>query len=133
MKGWLKNILIFIAGMAAMFIIMLNMAPTSNDGLPGLTLFKDSAQEKIIEAKQIKIFQVIEPNKALADVTNNPDKIYDPDEILVLIIGDEKTTYYDDEKINITNGQYLKQIGMFQYEANSGMQKTVPAVTIVAK
>ena len=133
MKGWLKNILIFIAGMAAMFIIMLNMAPTSNDGLPGLTLFKDSAQEKIIEAKQIKIFQVIEPNKALADVTNNPDKIYDPDEILVLIIGDEKTTYYDDEKINITDGQYLKQIGMFQYEANSGMQKTVPAVTIVAK
>ena len=77
MKGWLKNILIFIAGMAAMFIIMLNMAPTSNDGLPGLTLFKDSAQEKIIEAKQIKIFQVIEPNKALADVTNNPDKIYE--------------------------------------------------------
>ena len=133
MKGWLKNILIFIAGMAAMFIIMLNMAPTSNDCLPGLTLFKDSAQEKIIEAKQIKIFQVIEPNKALADVTNNPDKIYDPDEILVLIIGDEKTTYYDDEKINITDGQYLKQIGMFQYEANSGMQKTVPAVTIVAK
>lgn len=130
MKGWLKNILIFLAGMAAMFFIMVNLASSPNDGLPGLTLFKDSAQEKVIEAKQIEIFQVIEPNKALAHATNNPNITYDPDEILVLIIGDEKATYYDDEKISITNGQYLKQIGMFQYEANSGMQKTVPAVSI---
>lgn len=133
MKGWLKNILIFLAGMAAMFFIMVNLASPPNDGLPGLTLFKDSAQEKVIEAKQIKIFQVLEPNKALADVTNKPEEIYDRDEILVLIIGDEKTTYYDDEKINIANGQHLKQIGIYQYKAKSGMQKTVPAVSIISE
>lgn len=132
MKGWLKNILIFLAGMAAMFIIMLTLAPAPNDGLEGLTLFKDSAQEKVIDAKQIKIFQVIEPNKALADVTNKPEEIYDRDEILVLIIGDEKTTYYDKEKININDGQYLKQIGIFQYESKVG-QNTVPVVTIVTR
>ena len=133
MKGWLKNILIFLAGMAAMFFIMVNLASSPNDGLPGLTLFKDSAQEKVIEAKQIKIFQVLEPNKALADVTNKPEEIYDRDEILVLIIGDEKTAYYDDEKINIANGQQLKQIGIYQYKAKSGMQKTVPAVSIISE
>lgn len=133
MKSWLKNILIFLAGMAAMFVIMLTMVPTPGDGLPGLTLFKDQTQEKIIDAKQIEIFQVIEPNKALADVTNKPYEIYDPDKILVLIIGDEKTTYYDDEKIDIPEGKCLKQIGIFQYEAKSGTQKTVPVVSIVVK
>lgn len=130
MKGWLKNILIFLAGMAAMFIIMLTLAPAPNDGL---TLFKDSAQEKVIDAKKVKIFQVLEPNKALANITNKPNEIYDPDEILVLIIGDEKTTYYDDEKINISDGQYLKQIGIYQYVAKSGNQKTVPAVSIISE
>ncbi len=133
MKSWLKNILIFLAGMAAMFVIMITMVPTPGDGLPGLTLFKDQTQEKVIDAKQIEIFQVIEPNKALADVTNKPYEIYDPDKILVLIIGDEKTTYYDDEKIDIPEGKCLKQIGIFQYESKSGTQKTVPVVSIVVK
>lgn len=133
MKGWLKNILIFIAGMAAMFIIMLTLAPKPNDELHGLTLFKDSAQERIIMAKQVEIFQVIEPNKALAHTTIHPDEVFDPDELLVLIIGDENTSYYDDEKININENQYLKQIGTYQYITKSETQKTVPVVSIINK
>lgn len=133
MKGWLKNILIFLAGMAAMFILMLFLAPKPTDELPGLNLFENSVQEKIITAKQIEIFQVIEPNKALAHTTNHPDKIFDPDELLVLIIGDENTSYYDDEKININENQYLKQIGTYQYITKSETQKTVPVVSIVTK
>lgn len=133
MKGWLKNILIFLTGMAAMFILMLFLAPKPTDELPGLNLFENSAQEKVITAKQIEIFQVIEPNKALAHTTNHPDKIFDPDELLVLIIGDENTSYYDDEKININENQYLKQIGTYQYITKSETQKTVPVVSIVTK
>lgn len=133
MKGWLKNILIFLAGMAAMFILMLFLAPKPTDELPGLNLFENSTQEKVITAKQIEIFQVIEPNKALAHTTNHPDKIFDPDELLVLIIGDENTSYYDNEKININENQYLKQIGTYQYITKSETQKTVPVVSIVTK
>lgn len=47
MKGWLKNILIFLAGMAAMFILMLFLAPKPTDELPGLSFFNDKAQEKL--------------------------------------------------------------------------------------
>ena len=72
MKGWLKNILIFLAGMAAMFILMLFLAPKPTDELPGLSFFNDKAQEKVIDVKQIKIFQVLQPNKALANATNKP-------------------------------------------------------------
>lgn len=93
MKGWLKNILIFLAGMAAMFILMLFLAPKPTDELPGLSFFNDKAQEKVIDVKQIKIFQVLQPNKALANATNKPNEIFDPDEIIVLVIGDDKTTY----------------------------------------
>lgn len=133
MKGWLKNILIFLAGMAAMFILMLFLTPKPTNELPGLSFFNDKAQEKVIDVKQIKIFQVLQPNKALANATNKPNEIFDPDEIIVLVIGDDKTTYYDDEKIDITENQQLKQIGLFQYESKGGMQRTVPVVSIVTK
>lgn len=129
MKSWLKTILTFIAGMITMLIITVAFVPAENDNLQGLTLFQDKTQAKIIEAKQIKVFQVLEPNKALAHATNQPDQIYDPNQIIVLIIGNENTSYYDEEKININYNQYLKQIGIFQYESKVG-QKTVPVVSI---
>ncbi len=129
MKNWLKTILAFIAGMITMLIIMINLSSVQSDELQGLTLFQDKTQVKVIEAKQVKIFQVLTPNKALAYITNEPEKIYDPNQLTVLIIGKENTSYYDDEKIIIQDVQHLKQIGIFQYESKMG-QNTVPVVSI---
>lgn len=129
MKNWLKTILAFIAGMITMLIIMITLSSVQSDELQGLILFQDKTQVKVIEAKQVKIFQVLKPNKALAYITNEPEKIYDPNQLTVLIIGKENTSYYDDEKIIIQDVQHLKQIGIFQYESKMG-QNTVPVVSI---
>ena len=127
----MKKILIFLAGMATMFILVVIFAtmtnPTGNNGHPGLTLFEKDGQS--IGAKQVKVMQVIEPNMALSHSTNKPDEIYDLDKILVLLLGDKNTSYYDDQIINIPKGKSLKHVGTFQYESKI-RSKTVPAVEI---
>ena len=132
MKSVLKNLLIFIAGMITMFIIMVVtgiLMHTSNNGnYPGLTIFEEEG--KCLNAKQLQVMQTLEPNMALSIAKSQPNSIYDPNEILVLLLGDENNSnYYDDLKINIPKGKCAKQIGTYQYEAKMGI-KTVPAVTI---
>ncbi len=127
----MKNILIFISGMVTMFVLIILfgaiMNPSSNSGYPGLTLFEEEG--KCMNAKQLQVMQVIEPNMALSHAKTRPNEIYDPNEILVLLIGGETTNYYDDQKINVPKGKCVKQIGTYKYEAKMGM-KTVPAVEI---
>lgn len=128
----LKNILIFIAGMVTMFILMvlfgLAVNSSSNSGYPGLTIFEEEG--KCTGARQIKIMQTLEPNMALAHAKTQPNAIYDENEILVLLLGDENASYYDDQKINIPKGMCAKQVGTYQYESRELGMKTVPAVTI---
>lgn len=128
----LKNILIFIAGMFTMFILMvlfgLAVNSSSNSGYPGLTIFEEEG--KCTGARQIKIMQTLEPNMALAHAKTQPNAIYDENEILVLLLGDENASYYDDQKINIPKGMCAKQVGTYQYESRELGMKTVPAVTI---
>ena len=127
----LKNILIFISGMITMFIIMvifgIAVNSSNNSGVPGLTLFEEEG--KCIGAKQLHTFQTLAPDLALTHAKSIPNSIYDPNEILVLLVGDENSNFYDDLKIGIPKGKCVKQIGTYQYESKMGL-KTVPAVTI---
>ena len=129
-----KYIILFISGMVTMFILMVLFSivvnSSSNTGYPGLTIFEEEGN--CINAKQLQVMQTLEPNMALAHTKtqiNNEFAIIDPNEILVLLLGDEKASYYDKQRINIPNGMCAKQVGTYQYEAKIGM-KTVPAVMI---
>ena len=128
----MKNIFIFVAGMITMFVLMVLFAiavnSSSNSGYPGLTIFEEEG--KCTGAKQIQIMQTLEPNMALAHAKTQPNAIYDPNEILVLLLGDEKASYYDDQKINIPKGMCAKQVGTYQYQSRELGMKTVPAVII---
>lgn len=127
----LKNILIFIFGMVTMLVIVVILGiavnSSSNSGVPGLTIFEKEGT--CISAKQLHIFQTLAPDLALADAKSIPNSIYDPNEILVLLVGDENSNFYDDLKISISKGKCTRQIGTYQYETKMGV-KTVPAVTI---
>ena len=52
---------------------------------------------------------------------------------IVLFIGDESTSYYDNQKIYVSDGKVLKQVGTYSYMARNEMYKTVPVVKIMAK
>lgn len=129
-----KNIFIFIAGMITILLLefiigfIIGVISQSGDEIPGLTVFEQDGA--CINAKQIKIFQTLEPNIALAHALTKPNAIFDENETLVLIIGDENAHYYDEQKINVPTGKCAKQIGTYQYPTKQDIYKTVPAVKI---
>lgn len=146
----MKRFLIFIGGFVAGvlatifvgYLLVIANKPIDN-GLIGLTVFpkkgdcvKTASKSKSTE---IDIFQVVEPNMALGNIKNYTDKkMYGGDnyrdydignDVVVLLINYDGKTYYDDQKIDVTN-KCVRQIGTYQYSAKIGIEKTVPAVVI---
>lgn len=92
--------------------------------LSGITLFPKKKDGDVIAKEQLRIFQVLKPNIALVKSGTFPN------EILMLLIGDDDDLYYDNQKINIPNGKVAKQVGIYQYNTKSGELRTIPAVKI---
>ena len=92
--------------------------------LSGITLFPKKKEGETITKEQLRIFQVLKPNVALVKSGSFPN------EMLMLLIGDDDDLYYDNQKINITNGKSAKQVGIYQYNTKSGELRTIPAVKI---
>lgn len=146
----MKRFLIFIGGFVAGvlatilvgYLLVIANKPI-DEGLIGLTVFPEKGEcvENTSKSKstEIDIFQVVEPNMALGNIKNYTDKkMYGGDnyrdydignDVVVLLINYEGKTYYDDQKIDVTN-KCIRQIGSYQYTAKIGIQKTVPAVAI---
>lgn len=146
----MKRFLIFIGGfvagvLATIFVgyILVIANKPIDDGLIGLTVFPEKGDCVKTTSKskstEIDIFQVVEPNMALGNINNYTDKkMYGGDnyrdydignDVVVLLINYDGNTYYDDQKIDVTN-KCVRQIGTYQYTAKIGIEKTVPAVVI---
>ena len=125
MKNFLIFIFGFIAGILAalLFAFLVSESNQPNDVLLGLTVFPEKG-ECITTKNEIEIFQVVKPNMALAETGKYPDRI------TILLINYDNKSYYDDQKIEIPTNKCARQIGIFQYTNNIGMDKTVPAVVI---
>jgi hypothetical protein len=125
----MKNFLIFLGGFIAgilatlLFSYFAYTATKSSQGVRGLTTFPQKG-ECIIKKGELKIFQVMQPNMALANTGD------DLDGIMVLLINHDGKAYYDDEKITIPAKKCARQIGTYQYTTTAGYDKTVPAVMI---
>jgi len=146
----MKRFLIFIGGFVSGvlmtifvgYLIVIANKPI-DDGLIGLTVFPEKGECVKTSSKskstEINIFQVVEPNMALGNIKNYTDKkMYGGDsyrdydignDVVVLLINYDGKTYYDDQKIDVTN-KCVRQIGTYQYTAKIGIEKTVPAVVI---
>lgn len=125
-----KFILGFVCGVIVTIVAVMGVgyyasSKANSSDMPGLTRIENG---ETIPCKQIKIFQVIRPNVALAYLSNKIDG-YDSNKILVLFIGDAKENYYDDQKIIISDGKSIKRVGTYSYKTKVG-HRTVPAVKI---
>ena len=52
---------------------------------------------------------------------------------VVFFAGDENSSYYDSQKINVPEGKVVKQVGTYSYMTQNEMYKTVPVVEIMAE
>ena len=146
----MKNFLFFIGGFVAgilatiftVYVLTMSNKPNDN-GLIGLTIFKEKGDCLTSTSKskspEIDIFQVIEPNAALANIKYYTDekqfdgetyRNYDvSNDVVVLLINYDNKTYYDDQKMDVSK-KCLRQIGTYQYETKSKFEKTVPVIVV---
>lgn len=114
----------FVAGAIVTFVIVLiiGMASSKDDGLPGLTLLEEKGD--CIPGREIEVIQVIKPNMALAYCGEFLDHV------VVLLVSYDGDMYYDNQKIKLKDGQCARQIGYYQYTTKTEIPRNVPAVVI---
>ncbi len=147
----MKNFLIFIGGFVAGIlttILVVNIIASASkpmdNGILGFTKFPKKGDCLTTTSKnkssEIEIFQVIKPNMALGNLRYYTEKKH-PDgesyldydvenEVVILLLNNNGVTYYDDQKIEVSQ-KCVRQIGTFQYTTNNNQfDKTVPAVIL---
>lgn len=84
----------------------------------------------VVPGDMFEVIQVMPDGSALATGCSILSDNYGT---IVLFIGNESTSYYDNQKIYVPKGKVLKQVGTYSYMARNEMYKTVPIVKIMAK
>lgn len=87
-----------------------------------LTVFP--AASETIDVKYLQVFEVVEPDMALARGGNERDIVFDRDAIDVLLVG-EGANYYDKQRIDVPDGKKVRRVGTYKKYG-----KTLPAVRI---
>lgn len=135
-----KKILIYIAGIVTGVLIMMLIALIMNSREDvkenytrkfideEKTMFKHPGE--CVSTKSFRIFQVLPTGDALASEI----KEYEiPTGLIVLILKNQNSSYYDDQIIKIPKGKCAKQIGVFRYITQENSDKTIPIVKIMDK
>ena len=127
-----KFILTYVAGivtgvvliMAVGFFIAKSRATSaSNDDV---VMFEQPRD--VVPGKVFEVMQVLSDGSALATVDDIESGNLGT---VVLFVGDESTSYYDSQKINVPKGKVVKQVGTYGYMTRDDRHKTVPIVEIM--
>lgn len=126
----MKNFVIFIAGIVtgAILMIFISLIITGNSSNNGITLFENEG--KCVSENSFKILQVLDSGHALANEMKKGYSTSLPTGLVVLFLCEENKSFYDDQVIEIPSGKCAKQIGVYKYITQNGMEKTVPIVNI---
>lgn len=133
MNNKTKIILTYVAGIVTGvvltfmvgFLVTKLQARSSSD-----EIFMFDKPRGVVPGDMFEVIQVMPDGSALATGCSILSDNYGT---IVLFIGDESTSYYDNQKIYVPDGKVLKQVGTYSYMARNEMYKTVPIVKIMAK
>ena len=124
-----KFILTYVAGIVTgivlLFVVGFFMAKSQATSASNDDVVMFEKPRGIVPGKVFEVMQVLPDGSALATVD---DFESDNTGTVVLFIGDESTSYYDSQKINVPKGKVVKQVGTYRY-----MARTVPVVEIMAE
>ena len=129
-----KFILTYVAGIVTgivlLFVVGYFMAKSQATSASNDDIVMFEKPRGIVPGKVFEIMQVLPDGSALATVDD-----FESDNLgtIVLFVGDEGTSYYDNQKINVPEVKVVKQVGTYSYMARNEMYKTVPVVEIMAK
>ena len=129
MKLKTKFILTYVAGIVTgciVFFVISCIIVANNSSKDDVVMF--DKPRNTVPGKTFKVFQVFSDGSALS---SGDDYSVNNLGLNVLFLGDESTSYYDDQKIEIPKGKVARQIGNYSYTTNMGIEKTVPIVEIM--
>lgn len=129
MKLKTKFILTYVAGIVTgciVFFVISCIIVANNSSKDDVVMF--DKPRNTVPGKTFKVFQVFSDGSALSSGDDSSGNNLGLD---VLFLGDESTSYYDDQKIEIPKGKVARQIGNYSYTTNMGVEKTVPIVEIM--
>lgn len=129
MKLKTKFILTYVAGIVTgciVFFVISCIIVANNSSKDDVVMF--DKPRNTVPGKTFKVFQVFSDGSTLSSGDDSSGNNLGLD---VLFLGDESTSYYDDQKIEIPKGKVAKQIGNYSYTTNMGVEKTVPIVEIM--
>lgn len=129
MKLKTKFILTYVAGIVTgciVFFVISCIIVANNSSKDDVVMFDEP--RNTVPEKTFKVFQVFSDGSALSSGDDSSGNNLGLD---VLFLGDESTSYYDDQKIEIPKGKVARQIGNYSYTTNMGVEKTVPIVEIM--
>lgn len=130
MKLKTKFILTYVAGIVTgcivFFVISCIIVANNSSSKDDVVMF--DKPRNTIPGKTFKVFQVFSDGSALSSGDDSSDNNLG---LVVLFLGDESTSYYDDQKIEIPKGKVARQIGNYSYTTNMGIERTVPIVEIM--
>lgn len=84
----------------------------------------------VIESQSFEVFQALSGGFALVRAKEDEGDNYYLG-ITCLLMNEEGKDYYDDEIVKVPSGKAARQIGIYRYKNNLGMEKTVPIVKIM--
>lgn len=129
-----KFILTYVAGIVTgivlIFAVGLFMAKSVATSTSNKDVVMFEKPRGVVPGKVFEVLQVLPDGSALATVD---DFESDNTGTVVLFVGDESTSYYDSQKINVPKGKVVKQVGTYSYVARNDIYKTVPVVEIMAE
>lgn len=130
MKLKTKFILTYVAGIVTgcivFFVTSCIIVANNSSSKDDVVMF--DKPRNTVPGKNFKVFQVFSDGSALSSGDDSSDNNFG---LVVLFLGDESTSYYDDQKIEIPKGKVARQIGNYSYTTNMGVEKTVPIVEIM--
>ena len=131
MKKWLVFLLGFVSGIVCFVLVVLLFGgnPSTHDN--GMTYF--DAPGECLSTNQFEVMQGLPGNYALAFEQKKSYFGYMNTDLLVLVTNDTGECYYDKQVITVPEGKCMRQVGIYRYQTNSDMWKTVPIVKLMDK
>lgn len=132
MKQRTKFILTYLAGIVTGVVLVfalgffMAMSQSKQSANNDIVMFEKP--RGVVPGKVFEVMQVLPDGSALATVddfgSGNMGTV-------VLFVGDESSSFYDNQKIKVPSGKVAKQVGTYSYMTRQEMEKTVPVVEIM--
>lgn len=128
MKKLLIYLLGVISGVIITFIFAMLLSSGNGDTNKDLTWFDKPGE--VISEQSFEVFQVLDNHVALVHGKSTTDLYLGT---VYLLTNNDGKYYYDKEIVKVPSDKVVRHVGIYKYQTNMNVMKTVPVIQIMNK